>query len=204
MRKWTAITAVTLMVMAPALGAGATTGAAVDDDPNWLPGFCYLITLDADTELAWVMTFHEPESGCIDFAFDGREIDIAKHGEGLVWNVVGFDEGDVFALRGLVESTIFTYDSAAVAAGTPIFEFLVDEHLIAFGEVDVNMTIVGTQAEGDGINIAHINVAAQGTVTGVDGSQARFTAAVHEEVAALLPGLTPTKVLSQIRLREIG
>jgi hypothetical protein len=203
-RKWTVIPAITLMVMGTTLGAGATTGATVDDDPNWLPGFCYLITPDDDTELAWVMTFHDPESSCLDFAFDGREIDIAKHGEGLVWNVVGFDEGEIFALQGLVESTIFTYDSEAVAAGTPIFEFLVPENLLAFGDIDVNMSIVGTQAEGDGINIAHITVGAQGTVTAVDGSQARFTAAVHEEVAALLPGLTPTKVLSQLRLRPIG
>lgn len=203
MRKWITHVGAILMVMAISVSAGASTGATVDDDPNWLSGFCYLITLDQDTELAWVMTFHNPDSGCTDFAFDGHEIDIAKHGEGLVWNVLGFDEGEIFALKGAVDSTIFTYDSQAVAAGKPIFDFLVPEYLLAFGEVNVKMSIVGTQAEGDGINIAHITVSGLGTVTTVDGLQARFTAAVHEEVAALLPGLTPTKVFSQLMLRVI-
>ena len=124
MRKWTTLVVAILMTFAIPVNAAASTGAAVDDDPNWLSGFCFLITLDDQTELAWVMTFHDPDSGCTDFAFDGREIDIARLGDGLVWNVLGFDEGDVFALQGSVDSSIFTYDSAAVAGGTPIFTFL--------------------------------------------------------------------------------
>lgn len=204
MRKWTAFLGAAIVLMATTAHAGATTGAEVDDSPDFLPGICYLFTPDPDTELIWLLAIHDPASGCTEFAFDGREIDVTKLGESLLWNVVGFDEGDVFALRGVADSAIYSYDREAVENGTPIVSFLAPEYLSAFGSVDVNLSVVGTQAPGEGIDVTQITVRGQGIVTMVDGSHARFTAAVHEEVEALLPGITPTKVLSQLRLRAIN
>lgn len=204
MRRWMILVLAVILVSLITATAGATTGAEVSDEPDFLPGVCHLFTSDEDSELIWLFAIHDPASGCTEFALDGREIDIENLGEGLLWNVLGFHEGDVIQLDGVVDSLVFGFDSAAVDSGTPITSFIHSDYLIAAGQINVNLSIVGTQADGDGIKVTQLNVRGLGTLTTVGGAKARFTAAVHEEVEAILPGVTPTKVLSQISLRVRG
>jgi len=205
MKRFIRLAVAGAMMLILAVPAAATTGADVSDEPDLLQGFCTLFTFDTESELIWTFRIHDPASGCVDgFPFGGHEITISNLREGLLWNVVGFDEGNVIQLDGVVESVIFAFDADAVAAGTPIGAFLTEEWFVADGPVSVNLNFVGTQADGEGFKVMEITFRGRGTLITSDGSEVAFTASVHEEIAAMLPGLAPTTLISNISLRDLN
>ena len=180
-----------------------TTGADVSTNPDILDGVCRAFTYDLDSELVWVLEIHDPATGCLEgFAFEGHEVTIANLRDGLLWSVAGYEEGNVIQLDGTVASEIFTIDGASVRAGTPIRDLLIAADPIARGPVSANVNIVGTQAEGDGIDVAELTLRGRGTVIMADGSEAEFTAGIHEEISTIANGLSPTRIMGRLDLRE--